>query len=48
MPAGGVNGEESYVPGGMPPAAPALIPIFRLSGWTVVGGGNVNLEEVSQ
>ena len=45
---GGKKGEETDVPRGMPPAAPALLPLFRLGGWTAGGGGNGNLEEVSQ
>ena len=32
----------------MPPAALALLPLFRLGGWTARGGGDGNLEEVSQ
>ena len=48
MPTGGGKGEEADVPGGMPPAAPELLPIFRLGGWTSGGGSNSNLEEVSQ
>ena len=48
MPAGGVKGEEADVPVGMPPSAPALLPFCCLVGWTVGGGGDGNLEEVSQ
>ena len=48
VPTGGGKGEEADVPGGMPPAAPALLPLCRLLGWTDGGGGNGNLEEVSQ
>ena len=40
--------EEVYLPGGMPPAAPVLLPLCHLSGWTAGGGGDGNLEEVSQ
>ena len=40
--------EEADVPGGMPPAAPALLILCRLRGWTSGGGGDGNLEEVSQ
>ena len=36
------------VPGGMPPAAPALLHLCCLGGWTDGGGGDGNLEEVSQ
>ena len=38
---------EADVPGGMPPAAPALLPLFRLGCWTAGVGGYGNLEEVS-
>ena len=48
MPAGGRKGEEEDVPVGIPPAAPALITLFRLGGWTAGGVGEGNLEEVSQ
>ena len=41
-------GEEADVPGGMPPSAPALLSLFGLGGWTDGGGGDGNLEEVSQ
>ena len=40
--------EEAGLPGGMPPAAPALLPICRLVGWNAGGGGDGDLEEVSQ
>ena len=48
MPTGGVKGEEADVPGGMPPAAPTLLPLCRLGEWTAGGGGDGNLEEVIQ
>ena len=48
MPTGGGKGEEADVPGGMTPAAPALLPLCRLGGCTARGGGDVNSEEVSQ
>ena len=32
----------------MPPAAPALLPLCRLGGWTDGGGGDSKLEEFSQ
>ena len=48
MPTGGGKGEEADVPGGMPPATPALLPLCRLGGWTAVGGGDISPEEVSQ
>ena len=48
MPAQGVKGEELDVPVGMPPAAPELLPLSRLGGWTAGGGGDDNPEEVSQ
>ena len=32
----------------MPPTEPALLPLFRLGEWTAGGGGDGNLEEVSQ
>ena len=38
----------SDIPGGMPPAAPALLPLCGLGGWISWGGGNGNPEEVSQ
>ena len=44
----GGKGEEADVLGGMPPVAPALIPLYRLGRWTSGGGGNGNLEKVSQ
>ena len=47
VPAGGRRGEEVDVPGGMPPAVPALLPLCRLGGWTLGAGGDGNLEEVS-
>ena len=48
MPTGGGKGGEVDVLGGMPPAAPALLPLCRLVRLTSGGGGNGNLEEVSQ
>ena len=45
---GGGKGEEADVPGGMPLAAQALIPLCRLVGWTAGGGGDGNIEEFSQ
>ena len=45
---GGGKGGELDVPGGMPPAAPALLPLCRLSGWNSGVGGKGDLEEVSQ
>ena len=48
MPEGGEKGEEADVPVGMPPAAPALLPLCRLGGWTDGGGGDGNPEEVIQ
>ena len=48
MPTGGRKGEEVDVPGGMPPAAPELLPLCCLGGWTAGGGGDGNLEEVIQ
>ena len=48
MISGGRKGEEADVPGGMPPTAQALLPLCSLGGWTVGGGGNGNLEQVSQ
>ena len=48
MTTGGGKGVEADVPGGMPPSAPALLPPFRLGGWTSRGGGNGNHEKVSQ
>ena len=48
MSTGGGEGEEADVPGGMPPAVPALLPLYILGGWTDGGGGDGNLEEVSQ
>ena len=46
--AGGGKGKEADVPGGMPPAVLALLPLCCLGGWTAVGGGDGNPEEVSQ
>ena len=46
--AGGVKGGNADVPGGMPPAAQALLSFCRLGGLTSVGGGDSNPEEVSQ
>ena len=48
MPAGGEKGEEVDVPIGMPPTAPVLLPLCCREGWTAGGGGDSNLEEVSQ
>ena len=42
------RGEEADVHGCMPPAAPALLPLCCLGGWTAGVGGDGNLEEVSQ
>ena len=46
----GVGGEEeeAEVPGGMPPAAQALLPLCRLGGWISGSGGDGNPEKVSQ
>ena len=44
----GGKGEEAGVLGFIPPEAPGLLPLCRLSGWTDGGGVDVNLEEVSQ
>ena len=46
--AGGKKGEEAYVTGGMPLAAQALLPFCLFGGLTAGGGGEINLEEVSQ
>ena len=35
------KGEEVDVTGGMPPAAPALLPLCSLGGWTA-GGGEID------
>ena len=48
MPPGGGKGEEVDVPGGMPLAAPALLPLCGLGGCISRGGGDGNPEEVSQ
>ena len=40
--------KEVDVPGGMPPEAQELLPLYRIGGWTAWGGGDSNLEEVSQ
>ena len=48
MPAGGGKGGKADLLGGVPPAAPSLLPLCRFVGWTAGGGGNSNLEEVSQ
>ena len=48
VPTGGGKGEEANVLGDMPPAAPAFIPLFRLSRWTSGGEGDGSSEEVSQ
>ena len=48
MPAGGGEGEEADVPGGIPPEFQALLPLFCLDGWNAGGGVYGNLEEVSQ
>ena len=45
---GGRKGGEVDVSGGMPPAAPALLHLFLLGGWTAGDGVDRNLEEVSQ
>ena len=47
MPAGGGKGEEADVPGGMPPAAPALLPLCRLGGWTSGSGGDGTLKRLA-
>ena len=36
------------IPGGMPPAAPELLPLCLLCGWNAGGGGDGNPENVSQ
>ena len=48
MPAGGGEGEEADVPGGMNPAAQALPPLCCLGGWTAKCGDNGNPEKDSQ
>ena len=48
VPTGCRKGKEADVPGVVPLAAPELLPLCRLGGWTVGGGGNGNSEEVSQ
>ena len=48
MPARGGKVEEADVPGGIPPVAPALLPLCRLGRWTTGGGGGGNPEKVSQ
>ena len=44
----GGKGEKADVPGGLPPAAPALLLLCSLGGWTDGGVGDGNLEEVRQ
>ena len=34
------NGGKEDVSGGLPPAATALLPLFRLGGWAAGGGGD--------
>ena len=46
--AGGGKEEQDDVPGGMPQAAQALLPIIRLGVWTTGVGGDGNIEEVIQ
>ena len=48
MSSGGGEGEEADVPGGMPPAAQAILPLCRLGVWIDGSGGNGNPEELSQ
>ena len=48
MSTGGGKGEEADVPGGMPLADPVLLPLCRLGGQTAGGGGDGNIEDVSQ
>ena len=48
MPSGGGKGEEADVPVGMPPAAPSLLSLCRLGGWSSGGAGDGNPEEVGQ
>ena len=48
VPARGGKGEEANVPGGMPTAAPELLPLFRLVGLNTGGGGDGNFEKVIQ
>ena len=42
VPTRGGKGKNTDVPEGMPPAAPTLLPLFRLGGWTAWGGGDGN------
>ena len=46
--AGGVEGEEADVTGGMPSEAQALLPLCRLGGGIAGGGGDSNPENFSQ
>ena len=48
MPAGGGEGEEADVPGGIPPEFQALLPLFCLDGWTAWSGGDSNPENYIQ
>ena len=48
VPAGGGEGEEAGVPGGVPPAEQALLPCCCLGGWTSGCEGNGNSEKDSQ
>ena len=48
MPAGGGEGEEAGVPGGMPPSEQALLPLCCLGVWTAGYGGDGNPENDSQ
>ena len=45
MPAGGGEVEEADVPGGIPLAAKALLPLCCLGGWTAGCGGDGYLEK---
>ena len=48
MPAGGGEGKEANVPGGMPPAAQEIPPLCCLDGWISGCGGDGYPEEDSQ
>ena len=48
MPPRGGTGEEEDVSVGMPPAASALLPFFRLGGRSAGGGGDGYPEKYSQ
>ena len=48
MPSQGQKGEEEDVPGGLPPAASTLLPLFSLGGRAAGGGGDGYPEKDSQ